>query len=303
MDVGGWAATDIATALSAAGTLVLAIVAIIQGRQMRAQLAIGKRQATSGETSAAAALDVNKESVRARIDQIAPRVVAFYGHPKGPLVDPQQSGMPYANGLPLLDPESFGRSSSRVGQDFTFPQDAGTFIWFYGDGLLVNEGLSSALVRLYGEAEFIEGDNPLDGSHLTLPYRVGDGIAAEAILPPGGAALFRWASGHTVKEWADANDDPVPPRPGGAIWLTIAVFDTQHASVIDTLEAVLHPSPVTRDPNRKGVFQLNELDANSAVYVQPTTRGYVAEGANADDRRNEKAYYREREELQSDDRQ
>ncbi|WP_186372654.1 hypothetical protein [Brevibacterium casei] len=269
---------------------------------MRAQLAVAKRQARSGEISAAAALDVIKESARARIDQIAPRVVAFYERPEGPLVDTQRSGMPNANDLRLFDSESFERSSSIIREDFAFPQDTSTFIWFHGKGLLVNEGSSSALVRVYGEAEFIEGVNPLDGSHLTLPYFVGDGVATEAILPPGGAALFRWASGHTVKEWADARDNPAPPRPGGAIWLTIAVFDTQHASVIDTLESVFQPTPIYQDSNREGVYVLNELDSNDAVYVQPTTRGYVIEGAATDDRRNERAYYREFEEGHADDK-
>lgn len=300
MDDGGWTATDIATALSAVGTLVLAITAVIQGHRMREQLETSERQASSGETSAAAAIEVNKEAVRARIDQVAPRVVAFYERPEGPLVDPGRSQMPYANGLRLLSSESFSRSTSSIGQEFAFPQDASTFVWFHGDGLLVNEGTSSALVRLYGEAEFTEGVNPLDRSHLPIPYLVGDGITAEAILPPGGAAQFRWASGHAVKEWADAGDSPNPPRPEGAIWLTVAVFDAQHTSVIDTLEAVFQPTPITRAPGREGLYRLTELDANSAVYVQPATRGYVHEGASTDERRNEMAYYRDYENSQKE---
>lgn len=303
MDDGILIATGIATALSAVGTLVLAIVAVVQGRQMREQIAVSKRQATSGETSAQAALDVNEEAMRARIDQAAPRVIAFYERPEGPLVDPQRSQMPYANGLRLLSSDSFSRSTSNIGQEFAFPQDASTFVWFHGKGLLINEGTSSALVRLYGEAEFTEGVNPLDGSLLPIPYLVGDGITAEAILPPGGAAQFRWASGHTVKEWSDAEANPSPPRPGGAIWLTVTVFDAQHTSTIDTLEAVFQPTPITRDARREGIYRLTELDAISAVYVQPTTRGYVHKGATTDIRRNEIAFYQEFEKSQANDKQ
>ena len=293
MDDGVLIATGISTAISAAGTLVLAIVAVIQGRQMSAQLAVSERQAKSGETSAKAALDVNKESARSRVDQAAPRVVAFFEPPIGPLMDPLRSGMPYANELRLLDPESIERASAEVGGELAFPADGNSFIWYRGVGVLVNEGESSAFVRLDGESRFTSGVSPLDGQKIQLPYMAGGGIAAEAILPPGSSALFEWAGGHQAQEWADAVERPDPPHPHGAIWNTIVVFDAQRTSTIDTLEAIFSPSPLSPSPRRQGAWKIEAEDPENRVYVQPVTRGYVAEGASTDNPKHQRELYQE----------
>lgn len=293
MENGVLIATGIATAISAAGTLALAIVAVVQGRQMSAQLAVSKRQAASGETSAKAALDVNKESVRSRVDQTAPRVVAFYEQPKGPLVDVNRSSMPQANELRLLDPLSFDRSSDAIGQSLVFPDMKDAFIWYHGVGVVVNEGSTTAYVRLADESKFVSGKSPLDGSEVPMPYVAGDGLAAEAILAPGRSALFKWAAGHAAKQWATAIERPEPLSPYSEIWHTIVAFDSQRSSIADTLEAVYTPSPLEKSPGKRGSWDLRAEDSMSRVYVQPVTRVYASEEEVLEKRSHQQERYQE----------
>lgn len=296
----GWNAGNIVSLLTTIGTFALAAFAFVQSKQTKAQIGASNRQASSGEISATAAIesartavDVHSEAIRARIDQTAPRVVAFFERPEGPLVDNQRSGMPQANDLRLLDSESIARSASKIGQQYAFPADRGTFIWYRGVGAVVNEGSTSAYVRLTGESKFIEGTSPLDGRALSMPYVAGEGIVAEAILPPGSSALFEWAAGHSAQGWVSAVENPEPPSPYGAIWQTIVVFDAQRAAIVDTIEAVYTPTPLAESPGRQGLWQLQPEGELSRVYVQPVTRAYVVEGDAIAKRTRQQEHYKE----------
>jgi len=85
-------------------------------------------------------------------------------------------------------------------------------------GVLINEGRSTARVRLDGEARFIEGESPLmPGANILSPPTVGtfggpDYLALEHILRPGEVALFEWASGHQLKAWAETYDQGKTPE-------------------------------------------------------------------------------------------
>ncbi|WP_147236111.1 hypothetical protein [Brevibacterium sanguinis] len=282
--------------------MVLAIAAIWQGcitrRQIKAneqQLKISARQATSGEKSASAAVDVHRESIRARVDQFAPRVVAFFEKPEGPYWNTAQTGIPYANDNRLLDRQATETPRNKS-HEFVFPQDSGTFLWFRGRGALINEGETSARVRLETQWRFIEGVNFITGEFTPLPHLTDNSINSEAILPPGAAALFEWADGHTVGEWADAYSNPEPPRPGGDIWLWITVFDPRGVGVIDTIEARFAPEVISPVSSRVGHWMVNDSSHFGPVYALPITREYVNEGANTENLKHMRQHFRAYEE-------
>lgn len=293
--------------ITAIGTVTLAIYAIIQSRQAGRQITAAEKQADtaaasaeSADVSANAAVAAHKESVRLRVDQSAPRVVAYFNRPDGPYSRTRiQDGLlRKENGL--LSSEPIDQATEAVGRVLAFPDNANDRIWYKGTGVVVNEGVSSASVRIDTESNFIEGRNPLDGRDLRLPYMAGDGNSPEAILPPGGAALFEWAEGHTAREWINAIEHPEPANPYGSVWIVITVFDAQRSAVIDTLEAIFTPTPLTASPGREGLWKVEEEDQANRVYVQPVTRGYVFEGASTEDRKHQRELYREFIELDRD---
>lgn len=277
-------------------TLVLAIAAICQSRATGKQIDLGERQAKVAEDQANVAKEqlkislestktaakVHRESVRGRVDQEAPQVVALLESVQPPLFDIQRSGAPQATELPLLDSESLERAIPAVGHQFVFDRDRSTFLWFYGRGLLVNEGRSSARVRLTGAqggTQFVEGTSELAGGEpVGLPQMDG-GPSSFSILPPGGRALFEWSGGHTVGEWADAVEHQGVPAPTGSIWFWVEVFDMRSMGVIDTLMMHFRPEVVHRVPGAQGTWEVGSQGSFGAIYRLPTVRGYKHEGA------------------------
>lgn len=272
--------------LTGLATLVLAIAAIVQGRHTRQQIALGNRQAElaekqakSAQGSAETAVQVYRESIRTRVDQDAPRVVASFEPPYPPLIDAQRRGMPQANELRLLASESLDRADSALGHEFVFDQDRELFLWFHGRGLLVNEGAATARVRLSGEGRFTAGRTPLaDGEIIELPAMEASSHPF-AILPPGGRALFEWAGGHTVGKWADASEHSITPSPHGSIWSWIEIFDPREIGVIDTLMVHFRPEVVHRVRGREGHWRVDPSAEFGPVHPLPTRRNYKHEGA------------------------
>lgn len=281
-----WTLPDVLNLIASGGTAILASVAVWQGFQTRAQIKLSEKQLDSAKTSADAAVssaataaEVQRESVRSRIDQLAPVVVAHYGAPQGPLLDSQRTGMPQASGLRLLDQQSFDRSRDARSQKFVFPQDERSFLWFHGTATLINEGSTTARVRLTKEAKFIDGTSNVDGSRVPLPMPASDGSTTEALLPPAGQAVFLWAEGHAVGEWAKATREVDPPSPYGSIWLWVESFDVRESGVIDTNMAHFHPSVISPSRGEAGIWEVNESSEFGAIYPQPIRRGYRTEGA------------------------
>lgn len=296
----GWSGVDVVALITAVGTAILAAYAIIQSRQAGRQIAAAEKQADTAaasakaaDLSASAAVAAQGESVRLRVDQIAPRVVAFFERPEGPYMRTKDQGNLLIKEPGFLDPETIENATIEAGRELAFPDNAADRIWYRGVGVVVNEGLVSAYVRIDTESRFIEGKSPLDGRDLKLPYIAGDENAAEAILPPGSAALFEWADGHTASEWVDAAENPTPTHPYGSVWITMAVFDAQRTATIDTLEAIFIPTPLSTSPGREGLWKVEGEGQESRVHVQPVTRRYVFEGASTEDRRHQRETYRE----------
>lgn len=273
------------------GTLVLAIAALCQGRRIREQLDLGDRQATTAEGQAKSAMDsanvasqVHREAMRSRVDQDAPGVVVFLERPEPPRIDAQRHGMPNGNEMRLLAPESFERSRLASGSEFVFEQDRNAFLWFYGRGLLVNEGRTSARVRLSGEGRFVEGRSPLAGDEcIKIPVTEGEGLHELAILRPGGFALFEWAGGHTVGDWASARESLSARMPEGSIWFWVVVFDPREMGVIDTQMMHFIPEVVQPVPGREAHWKVANSPDFGPINQLPRRRNYRHEGASTED--------------------
>lgn len=291
--------SELAAWVTGLGTLVLALVAAIQSRQNGKQLKISDRNVAAAEAqtsiaqeSAKAAQNTLQEAIRSRADQFAPRVIAFYEQPQTPLADPFRSSMPGATDLRLLDPKSLARASEAPGQEFIFPESESTFLWFHGRALLINEGNSTARVRLPTESIFVEGRSWLDGRDVAIPALIQEGVTSSAILPPGGIAMFQWAAGHAVKEWASACNDTNRRSPFRDIWLWVTVFDSREVGVVDTMLAHFIPDPVTPVQHRLGHWKVRDVADFGMMHPLPTKRNYVFEGKMTEDLTQRDAYYR-----------
>ena len=278
------------------GTVLLAIFAIVQsfqtGKQIDAsemsadaaamQAETAKQQAKSAAASVSTALDVNREAVRARVDQFAPRVLVHYEKPTGPYLDSTRNSMPGYGEQRLLDTPA-DAVSDPSGRHFSFPADRESFLWFRGRAFLVNEGSSSARVRLPAGSRFIDGSSSFSDEHIGLPVLEDDEMGANAILPPGGHALFEWAAGNSVGDWAKKRELPQKPRYTSEIWLWVVVFDYREMGVVDTLVAQFAPELVVQVPGRDGVWTIGEPEHFGTMSKWPTRRNYVHEGHQTED--------------------
>lgn len=280
-----------ATTLSAFATTGLAMAAFYQSKANKQQIAqaevqvkVSEDQSATARESADAAVQLHHEAVRSRIDQEAPRVVALFERPKGPLVDSQGSEPERANPIRLLNDDSLGRSLPASSAEFVFDQDRDKYLWFHGRGLLVNEGHTSARVRLGNGQRFVPGASPLSKNYdVELPVMVGSNPPV-AVLPPGGRALFEWAAGHTLREWAEAAEKPQLKLPGGSMWFWITVFDLREMGVIDTQVVHLKPDPLSRVPSKTGHWQVKSAEEfGEILFPLPTRRNYMHEGNSTED--------------------
>lgn len=294
MPIDGWAL--FVTALGTVGTLILAITALAQGKRIRGQdalihkqaerlerqIALGNRQAASAEASADAAKVLHREAMRSRVDQGAPEVAMFLEHPFPPLIDRHRSGMPQGGQVKLLDPESLERSRPAAGESFIFDAHRSNFLWFRGRGLLVNEGRTSARVRLSQEGRFVEGSTELSSGELVqLPVMEDMGGHPTAIMAPGSRALFEWAHGLTLGDWAQAQENRNSKT--GSLWFWITVFDTREAGVVDTQLVHFRPEVLEAPSGRTGHWAVPDQHDFGPAYPLPRLRGYRHEGANHED--------------------
>lgn len=280
------------TSIGTLATVALAITALRQGKRIKdqdarldeqaerieKQIALGNRQADSAEASAESAKVLYREAVRSRIDQGAPEIVVFLEHPSPPLVDRHRTGLLQGSQALLLTPGSLERSQPASGETFVFDEQRSNFLWFRGRGLLVNEGRTSARVRVSPEGRFIEGKSDLTrGEQVQLPAIEGSGMNAIAILPPGARALFEWADGLTVGDWAKAQENRNSKV--GSLWLWITVFDTRENGVVDTQVMHFRPEVLDAVSGRTGHWIVPQGRDFGPLYPQPRLRGYRHEGA------------------------
>lgn len=290
----GWGL--IITGIGTLGTVVLAITALWQGQRIKdqdarldeqaerieKQIALGNRQADSAEASAKSANVLYQEAVRSRIDQGAPEIAVFLEHPSPPLVDRHRPGLLQGNEAGLLTPDSIERSQPALGETFVFDEQRSNFLWFRGRGLLVNEGRTSARVRVSPEGRFIEGKSDLTrGEPVQLPAVEGRGKNAIAILPPGARALFEWADGLTVSDWTKAQENRNSKV--GSLWLWITVFDTRENGVIDTQVMHFRPEVLDAVPGRRGHWTVPPERDFGPLNPLPRLRRYRHEGATHED--------------------
>lgn len=273
----GVTVVDWATFAAALGTMVLAGVALYQAKQAKSQINLGKAQLAAAQEASQAAVEVHHESIRARVDQFAPRVSVHFGAVGGPYYSP--GTLDLAQRIVALDAENLDSAS---GMEFVLPRDGGSYLWFYGRALIVNDGNMTARVRLPGQARFIAGHSAIAGKNVDLPVFRETSVVDEAILAPGQHALFQWSDGKEVSGWATSAEDPGGQLPGGSVWLWTTVFDTRADGTIDTLMGHFKPELLTAVQGSTGVWRVTDSRAGEMVSL-PARRGYRSEGAFAAD--------------------
>lgn len=269
--------TDWATFVASAGTVILAGVAWYQATQAKSQIELGRGQLASAQESSKAAADVHRESIRARVDQFAPRVSVNYGVVSGPY----HSSSKLDHHQRIYNPDPIWEKSAE-GMKFILPKDGDGYLWFEGRALIVNDGPTPARVRLPDEATFVADHSETTGEEIPIPPFRKFGIHDEAVLAPGKQAQFRWSAGKPVSDWANAAKVPGEPHPGGSIWLWITVFDDRQDGVIDTLMAHLKPKILAAEQGSTDVWRLTSSKKHEMA-IQPTRRGYRNEGASTED--------------------
>lgn len=265
--------TDWATLAASVGTVFLAGVAWYQAKQAKAQIALGRDQLEAAQEASEAAVDVHRESIRARVDQFAPRVSVHYGTVGGPFYSSARIRRTERD-AELRDENM----TLAAGMQFVLPRDGGNYIWFYGRALIVNHGDADARIRLPSQAHFIAGQSAFSGKNVDLPPFLEAGIANEAVLAPGQHALFQWSEGKSVSEWAKAAGAPDKPLPEGSIWLWTTVFDDRQDGIVDTLMAHLKPELLTAEQGSTDIWRVAKSKTHEMA-PQPTHRGYRNEGS------------------------
>lgn len=269
---------DAGTFVAALATLALVYFSLRSLRALKRQVAIGQDAATAARESAKAAEDAVRESARMRADEQGPRVLVLMEAPQWPpFVDRSRSGMPGGGEPTLL--ETLGQSEVAGGEPYIFDEQCSWLMWFRTRGVLLNEGRGTARVRLDGDAHFVAGRSELVGDlEISVPPRVGAPNREEYLLRPGDIALFEWAYGHPLTDWADAHEHPHPPNPNGACFFSIVVFDWLSSGTIDHIFVVLAARPIEPVPNRQGQWKLTTaVDNNVGLTVYPSERTYQSE--------------------------
>ncbi|MFJ9195710.1 hypothetical protein [Streptomyces globisporus] len=275
-------AANLGTALAAVATLALVGFGVRQLIALQKQVELGQQATDAAVTAAEAAQRAVLETARARIDEQVARVVVISEDPQWPpLRNPLISSMPAGDEARLFDSLTLHGSPEVGNDDLIFPQDASQLMWFVIRGLVTNEGRSTARIRLDGEGRFIQGTSTLiPGEHVEIPPVVGGWrgnssyLFTEHLLRPGKSALFEWAAGCTVAEWAELHDQPTPA--GGCIYLKS--FDSAEHGVVDSVKVEVQGRPLQPVPQRNAHWALSSSPhMHIGVVVWPTQREYRGE--------------------------
>lgn len=217
----------------------------------RLQAEAAQKQIKLAQETANAAVAAVRETTRSRADQQAPRVIVAVLPPEWPpYVDSARAGMPYANELRLTDSASLERARQDM-TDFYMDEHGDWFMWFTGFGYVINEGVTTARVRLNGEVVFVQHDlgastRTFASYPLSEAEKVNNPERDEYLVPPKTAAMFRWATGCPVREWAEKHD--APHAAGG--WFSVDVWSYGEAGVLDNFKTEFAARPLV--PGRGG---------------------------------------------------
>jgi hypothetical protein len=273
----GAVAAAIAGASAARSGRAAARTAAKQLPELQKQVEINAAQAKAADEQVVLAQEMLKaatvavrEAARARTDERAPLVVALFEAPQWPpLIDATRDRMPNGNELRLLDHRAVAQAeTASPARLFAQNGERNGLMWFQTRGVLINEGATTARVRLGDEAQFVEE---------TTARR-------ERLLRPGEVAQFEWGAGHTIAEWADAREKPDPPNPLGACFLTITVFDSFEHGIFDHIHVVMSGRPIVSVDDSFDEVRLasRESEAEMGVTVFPTRRTYRSDGPRRD---------------------
>jgi hypothetical protein len=271
--------SDLGTAASALASLVLVAFAVYQLRMLARQLHLNTKATDAAARAADAAHEAVREAARARIDEQAPRVIAVSEPVQWPaFLSKVRTGMPEANETRMFEAMSLhGSHDVDEGEEFIFPEQAQQLLWFRMRGALINEGRSTARIRFDGEGRFIDGKSDLvPGIEILCPPVVGrvneTYLGREYLLRPNESALFEWACGHRLEDWADIWQNGMPPTGD----VHVLVFDSTEQGIQDTIKITLKAQPIERVPGRDGHWRLRR-DPEPEVIVHPTRRVYSEE--------------------------
>lgn len=112
---------------------------------------------------------------------------------------------------------------------------------------------------------------------IPIPPKLGADLSPEYLLRPDDVALFEWGYGHTLGEWADAQENPRPANPNGACFLTVTVTDWLSSGVVDHYYVLLQARPIARVPGMQGQWKpLDSPKGAVGLVVFPPQRTYRA---------------------------
>ncbi|WP_405407409.1 hypothetical protein [Streptomyces sp. NBC_01124] len=264
-------------------SLLAALAALITGGVARRQLKLLREQNQSGQQASSAAVvaadaarDAVTETARSRADAYAPRITVLAEAPQWPpmISTTAAAGAGVFSSSVLHGSEPLGR------EELIFPESAERSMWFVVHSVLINEGASTARVRIMGDGQFIEGESPLlPGQVLTVPplssaARREDYLYQMHILRPGQSALIRWAAPMSVAAWTANHDHGVPPEAG----VTVESFDHAAHGVTDRIKLSIIARVLQPVPGRDGHWALTTIEPREAdVVVWPTEREYRSE--------------------------
>ncbi|MFE2174418.1 hypothetical protein [Kitasatospora sp. NPDC059462] len=275
MTLENWA--DLGTALASIATLLLVGFGGWQLKALAHQLRLGQQSTEAAVRAADAAQATVAESVRARIDALAPRLTVLPEQaPWPPFIDRGRSGMPLGSDRRMLDSMSL-HSSEEARGEFVFPENEHMLMWFRLRAVVTNEGKSTTRVHLKGEGRFIEGQSPLIPG-VTIPCPPVVGIPGETylhrehVLRPGESALFEWAAGLPIGDWAAGHAAHGDTQPGSST-MFLTSMDASEFGVIDSVKIVLAGRPVEPVPQRNSHWRLSHPEG-IRVTVYPTYRRY-----------------------------
>lgn len=256
----GTQAGPVINGLVALGTIGVVVVALAEISTGREALELSQQAIAESARAGKAAQDAVTESVRARLDVQAPRVLALF-------LEVEQYPYLYRSmGRPRIRTarELFANigNSPRIADGDKLHMDADEgLLWFVAYGMVINEGFVAATVSIQDSVEFVENDgrfNRWTDHPIEMPPQLtGDPEANEHLLLPAQAAMFRWAEGRMVSEWIAAAEHPQPPGPSGRMYNGFLIQDARGtAGVLEMLWGVVRGAPLTPSPGMRAAWEL-----------------------------------------------
>jgi len=196
-----------------------------------------------------------KETLRNRVDERSPRIIAQ-------VEPPSTQALQTAEGFEF-----------KADAEYTLPEMNDAKLTHLAMVTVVNEGHVSGKVHLNGFAEWLGEDQDDMDFMISGPFT---GTEEEVLLKPGASATFAWSDGHTLADWADAYNNPSPPNPKGASFMEIIVSDAFEDGVIDNIFLEMSGRAIVPVEGKPGKWKINDKDDFKAI-VYPIKRRYRSE--------------------------